>query len=215
MPSRTSAWIDVSVPIHSGMPTWPDDPRVWVQRTSRLEDEDPANVSVLSLTTHTGTHVDPPLHFLEDGASIDEMEPSIGLGEAYVVEVDDLDTIKPEHLETVPDDAERVLFKTDNSMRCWTVDGFVDDYVYLSTEAAEAIAERGIRLVGIDYLSVGGIDANIEPVHRILLGNDVWILEGLDLREVDAGRHELACLPLKIQDGDGAPARAMLRPLDA
>lgn len=208
-------WIDVSVPIRSEMPTWPDDPRAWVQRVLRLEDGDPANVSVLSITTHTGTHLDPPLHFLEEGDPIDAMDPTIGLGPAHVVEVDDLETVKPEHLDGLPDAAERVLFKTDNSIRCWQTDGFVPNYVYLAEATAKALADRGTRLVGIDYLSVGGIEDNIEAVHEILLGDDVWILEGLDLSGVDPGRYELACLPIRVQHGDGAPARAMLRPLEA
>lgn len=214
MSSRRSAWIDVTVPIRSGMPTWPDDPRVWVQRTQQIEADDPANVSVLSLSTHTGTHIDPPLHVLEDGIPVDRMPPEVGLGPAHVVGIDDLDAIRAEHVDALPDDAERVLFKTDNSMRCWTHDGFVEDYVHLTEDAATGLADRGMRLVGIDYLSVGayGDPGNLAAVHEALLSNDVWILEGLDLREVEPGPVELACLPLRIEDGDGAPARALVRP---
>lgn len=207
----SEGWIDVSVPIRSGMPTWPDDPRVWVQRTSSIEEGAPANVSVVSMPTHAGTHLDAPLHFLEDGASIDRMPAEVGLGPAHVVDVDTLDPIGPEAIERVPGGTERVLFKTDNSMRCWQVDDFVEEYVYLSTRAAEALADRGVRLVGIDYLSVGGIHDNIEPVHRTLLEAGVWLLEGLDLSEAPSGSVELACLPMRVEDGDGAPARAFVR----
>lgn len=208
----TEGWIDATVPIRSEMPTWPDDPRVWVEQTKSLEGGDPANVTVLTMTTHTGTHLDAPRHFLKDGAPIDRMPPSVGLGQAHVLEVSDRDTVKRSHVEALPEATERVLFKTENSIRCWQVDEFLDDYVYLTVDAAKALAEQQIRLVGIDYLSIGGRQANLERVHETLLEAGIWILEGLDLSNVDPGRHQMACLPLRVQDGDGAPARVVVRP---
>lgn len=212
-----AAWIDVSVPVRTGMPTWPEDPRAWVRRIRRVEDDDPANVSVVSIPTHAGTHVDPPRHVYEDGTPVDEMPPEVGLGRAHVAAVDDLDAIRAEHVEALPADAERVLFKTDNSARCWRTDDFVESYVHLTDDAADALAQRGLRLVGVDYLSVGayGDARNLAHVHEALLDEDVWIVEGLDLSEAEPGPHELALLPLKVEQGDGAPARAMVRPLDA
>lgn len=211
MTLQAGGWIDVSVPIRPEMPTWPDQPRVWVNRLQTVED-DGANVSVVSMTTHSGTHVDAPLHFLEDADPVTAMPPRVGLGRAEVFEVEDLDTIKPEHVAQLPEDASRVLFKTDNSDRCWRREEFVEDYVHLSTGAAEALVDRGVQLVGIDYLSIGGYQGNIAEVHERLLGNDVWILEGLDLSQAPAGEVELACLPLRLEGGDGAPARALVRP---
>lgn len=206
-------WIDVSVAIHNDMATWPDDPRVWVKRTASIEDGAPANSSHVSMSAHTGTHLDAPYHFIEDGEAIDRMPLSVSLGRAHVVQVDGLDPIEPDALEDLPEDAERVLFRTENSMRCWQVDEFVEDYVYLSEATAQALVDRGVKLVGIDYLSVGGLRDNIEAVHQTLLSGGAWILEGLDLAGVEPGVYELACLPLKLQGADGAPARAALKPL--
>lgn len=211
MTPSPDGWIDLSVPLRSEMPTWPDQPRAWVKPVQRLED-DGTNVSVVSVTTHTGTHLDAPLHFLEDAATIDQMPPEVGIGPAHVVEVDDLDQVREDAIEEIPDDARRVLFKTDNSDRCWRTDDFVEDYVHLSTEAAHALVDLDVDLVGIDYLSVGGYEGNIEEVHDVLFRNGVWILEGLTLSQAPAGVHQLACLPLRVEDGDGAPARAVLRP---
>jgi arylformamidase len=209
-------WIDVSVPVRTDMPTWPDDPRAWVRRVRRVEDDDPANVSVVSIPTHAGTHVDPPRHIYEEGTPIDAMPPEVGLGPAHVLAVDDLDAVRAEHVRRLPDGVQRVLFKTDNSDRCWRTDDFVENYVHLTVDAAEALADRGVRLVGVDYLSVGayGDRRNLERVHETLLGQGVWIAEGLDLADAPEGPCELALLPLKVEEGDGAPARAMVRPTE-
>jgi arylformamidase len=206
-------WVDVSVTIRSEMPNWPGNPPVWVREVEPFEEEDPARVSVLSMSSHTGTHVDAPAHYLEHGATIDEMPPEVGMGPAEVVHVEDAAIVEPEHFDDVDLAAtDRLLIRTRNSPALWEQDEFVDTFAHLSTEAAEHLAEAEIGLVGIDYLSVAGYQRNEVPVHRALLDAGTWILEGLNLAGVPPGSVELACLPLTVEGGDGAPARALVKP---
>jgi arylformamidase len=159
--------------------------------------------------------MDAPLHFLADGRGLDEMDPSATIGPARVIEIDDPASIGAEELEALEVRAgERLLFKTRNSSYVWRDTSFVEDFVYISTDAARYLAEGGVLAVGVDYLSVGGFGRDdIGETHRLLLSGGVWIIEGLDLRLVEAGNYELVCLPLRIERSDGAPARAVLRPL--
>jgi arylformamidase len=208
-----SRWIDISVPLRSGMVHWPGDPAVVIQRLQDMERGDRCNVSTLSLSAHTGTHMDAPLHFLPHSAGIDALPLEATIGPARVIEIADREAVKPTALRSHRiRRGERILFRTPNSDRCWGTDAFVEDYTYVTREAAEYLVERGVRTVGIDYLSVGGFHRDGAEVHRILLGAGVWIIEGLDLRRVRTGRYELICLPLRILGADGAPARAALRP---
>lgn len=207
-------WIDVSVPLRSGMSHWPDNPPVRIERMLDMDQGAKCNVSTLSMGSHTGTHMDAPLHFLRDGAGIESMPLDAVMGEARLIEVHDPVCIKPEHLRQAEVAAgERILFKTLNSTRCWKEPRFVEDFVFFSTEAAAELARLRVRTVGVDYLSVGGYKRNGTEVHGHLLGAGIWIIEGLDLSAVPPGRYELLCLPLKIAGGDGAPARALLRPM--
>jgi arylformamidase len=193
--------IDVSVPIRPGMPVWPGDPALEVGLAAAIADGAEANVTRLALGAHTGTHVDAPVHFLDGEAGVDALPLDALVGPCVVVEAEDVDGEVP--AAAVPD-AERVLFKTRNS-ELWERDGFVDGSVCLSAGAAEEVVHRGIRLVGIDYLTIGGADA-----HRILLAAGVVPVEGLDLRRVEPGAYVVACLPLKLVGADGAPARTVL-----
>ena len=213
----SASWIDVSVPLHSGMVHWPNDPPIRIERIRDLERGDPCTLSALSMGSHTGTHMDAPLHFIRGGRGLDEMPLSAVIGPARVIAIRDPDSITPDELRAHRIcRGERILFKTRNSARCWTADGFVEDFVYLSTAAAELLAERRVRTVGIDYLSVGGYrEKNGVAVHRTLLGAGIWIIEGLNLSQVRPGVYELLCLPLKIERSDGAPARAVLRPFQS
>jgi arylformamidase len=142
------------------------------------------------------------------------MSPETTIGKVRVIEIKNSHSIKPEELipHRIQKD-ERVLFKTNNSQRVWQTDEFTDDYVYISIEAARFLAELGIKMVGIDCLSVGGYRDDGAATHRILLENGIWIIEGLDLSPAEPGIYELICLPLKIYGGDGAPARAIIRPM--
>ena len=210
-PSAAPTWIDVSVPVRSGMVHWPDNPPIEVVRVMDMARGDPATVSRLSLGVHTGTHVDAPVHFLVDGAGVDAISLDQLLGEARVVEVTDGPSIGAAQLRPVdPRPGERLLFKTRNSARCWKADRFLADFVYLSTEGAALLAERRVRTVGIDYLSIAGMDEGV-PTHRTLLEQGICIIEGLDLSSLQPGSYELICLPLRLAGADGAPARVLLR----
>jgi arylformamidase len=188
--------IDVSVPVRPGMITYPGDPEVRLERVSSIADGDVVNLSRLDLGVHSGTHVDAPLHFLEGGAAVEALPLDVLVGPCVVVA--GLDAA------AVPAGAERVLFKTPNS-RLWEREEFTEDFVALDAEAARALVAGGVRLVGIDYLSIGD-----EEAHRILLGAGVVAVEGLDLREVEPGEYRLVCAPLKLVGAEGASARVLL-----
>jgi arylformamidase len=210
-PSASPTWIDVSVPVRSGMVHWPDDPPIELVRTMDMARGDPSTVSRLSLGVHTGTHVDAPVHFLVDAAGVDAFPFDRLLGEARVVELSAGPSIGAADLRAKdPRPGERLLFKTRNSARCWKTDRFLPDYVYLSLEGANLLAERQVRTVGIDYLSIAGMEEGV-PTHRVLLEKGICIIEGLDLSAVEPGSYEMICLPLRLAGADGAPARVLLR----
>lgn len=205
--------IDVSLGIGPDLPTWPGDPGVEVVPSSRLARGDPANVSELRLGSHTGTHVDPPVHFIDGAASVDALPLEALVGPAVVAELRGVEAIGPAELEALdlPSGTERLLCRTDNSDRWASAAGrFPEDYVAITPEGAGWIVERGIRLVGVDFLSVERDGPPNFRVHRTLLGAGVIVVEGLDLSAADPGRYTLVCAPLKVVGGDGAPARALL-----
>ncbi|HEY9283390.1 MAG TPA: cyclase family protein [Pyrinomonadaceae bacterium] len=210
---------DISVAISDGTPVYPGDPGVEIVAHASLERGDPASVTLLRLGAHTGTHVDAPAHFIRGAQTVSRLPLDALVGRARVVEVPpDVLAIDEAHVNAlVPAGTERVLFKTRNSA-FWAADGstFREDFTYVTPAAAAALAARGLRLVGIDYLSVEKFKSEDFGAHVALLSRGVVIVEGLNLAEVPAGEYELACLPLKIAggDGDGAPARAVLRTLD-
>ncbi len=204
-------WIDVSAPVKQGMVHWPGDPEIHIERVEDIAKGDEATVSGISMGAHTGTHIDAPLHFIAAGRSIDEMPLDVMVGPARVIEVKDREAIKVEELEKHRIlSGERILFKTRNS-GLWQDDCFHEDFVSLTAGAARYLAGLKVAAIGIDYLSVGGYHENGAEVHRTLLEGHVWIIEGLDLTGVQAGSYDLICLPLKIEKGEAAPARAVLR----
>lgn len=210
---------DVSVPISAATPVYPGDPGIEIKQWAAIADNAAANVSLLHFGAHTGTHVDAPSHFIEGAPKVDAMPLDALVGMVRVIQMpDDVDAITANHLSAQSiEGAERVIFKTRNSA-FWsdTASGFRQDFTYIAPDAAHALVQSGVRLVGIDYLSVEKFQSERHETHLILLSNGVVIVEGLDLREVAAGDYELTCLPLKIAGGtgDGAPARAILRTLD-
>ncbi len=212
MSRRSAAWIDVSMPIRSGMLRWPNDPAVEVRSVKALRRGDSCALSVLTLGSHTGTHVDAPSHFLEGAPSVDQMPCAAMLGPARVIAIRDPEVIGVEELRAARiRRGERVLFRTANSSRDWASQPFAPGFVYVATEAAQWLARIGVHTVGVDYLSVGGYKKNGTPVHRALLGAGIWIIEGLQLSSVRPGRYDLICLPLRLEGGDGSPARVLLR----
>jgi len=210
----TEDWIDISVPLRTGMVHWPDNPPVSIERFLSIERGDAANVSKLTMGAHTGTHMDAPIHFFPNGKGIDAMPLSAAIGRARVIEIHDPTSIKPADLYPYQiQRGERILFKTNNSNRCWQTNDFVEDFVYISQEAAFYLAAQQVQTVGVDYLSVGGFRKDGVETHHALLEAGIWIIEGLNLSQVQSGIYELICLPLKIEQSDGAPARAILKPI--
>lgn len=211
----SDGWIDLTVGIRHDMVHYPGNPGVELKQTQRLDRGDPATVSQLSLGVHTGTHVDAPVHFIVGAPGVDEFSIDAMVGPARVIEILNKETCTAQDLAGHDIRAgERLLLRTNNSARCWNVDTFVNDYAYLDTSAAKMLAGRRVRMVGIDYLSIGRGNEGPE-VHRILLEAGVVIVEGLDLSRVHAGFYDVVCLPLKILGGDGAPARVAIRPREA
>jgi arylformamidase len=203
---------DISLTINLDLPTWPGDPKIELQRFLKIKDGDSVNAMKMSMSVHTGTHVDAPCHFLEGGAAVDELVLKTLTGRAFVLYLPEADLITAKDLEQaeLPPRTRRVLLKTRNSERWLRKDKqFHEDYVALSPDGAQYLVDRGVQLVGVDYLSVAPFH-DPEPTHRILLESGVVIVEGLDLSGVSDGRYNLFCLPLKIRGSDGAPARAIL-----
>jgi arylformamidase len=202
--------IDVSVAIRPQMPIYEGDPGVAIALAHSIERGDVANVSRLDLGAHTGTHIDAPRHFLPDGAGAGELDLEPFVGPCHVADATaasgSIDAAFIASLGLTPG-TDRVLLKTPNS-RLWERDTFTPDFVRLDGSGAWTLIDLDVRLVGIDYLSIGDPEA-----HRALLGRGVGVIEGLDLRTVDPGAYFLACLPLKVAGCDGAPARAVLWPI--
>ena len=196
---------DVSVSLYNGMPVFPGDPPPDIKRALSMP-VDPFNVSLMCMGTHVGTHVDPPIHFVEGGYTVDRIPLDHLYGPARLVGRPDVDAVTDAELEGIQSDI--ILLKTRNSA-LWASDRFHTDYVYLDASGARWAIDHKVKTIGIDYLSIGSFEGG-EAVHRLLLGAGITVIEGLDFRKVEPGEYTLACLPLKIKDGDGAPARAFL-----
>ncbi len=210
---------DVSLPLSSATPTYPGDPGIEIKQWRALARGDAANVSLINFGMHSGTHVDAPAHFIAGGARVESLSLESLIGEAEVVEVgNDVRVIDESFVvANCSRGSQRILFKTRNSA-FWNdqQSGFREDFTFIAPDAARRLAESGLKLVGIDYLSVEEFKSEHYGTHQALLSRGVVIVEGLDLRAVPGGFYELICLPLKIAEGsgDGAPARVILRTKD-
>jgi arylformamidase len=206
---------DVTVPISELMPVWPGDPPVRLEQVSSIARGDELNLTEMSLGSHSGTHVDAPYHLVKEGLTVDRLPMDLLIGPAYVAELDRLEgnAIQVYDLASLhlPRDTSRLLLKTGNSF-LWEdrLTEFEPGFVYLEPKTAEWLVKRGLRLIGTDYLSADAFAERDLRVHRTLLESGVVIVEGLNLSRVPAGPCQLICLPLKIEGGDGAPARVVL-----
>jgi len=205
---------DITVALEDGIPIWPGNPPFELVRVNKLEEGASSNVSKLSLGVHTGTHVDAPIHFLQGGTGVDQLPLELLTGKATVHWLDlPQGNITATALEAaspkINSGAERVLLKTRNSELWRSPHPFQSDFAGITADGAQWIVDHKIKLIGVDYLSVGPKGGG-KPTHEILLKAGVVIVEGLNLRQVNAGEYEFFCLPLKLKDCDGAPARAIL-----
>jgi arylformamidase len=209
--ARVPKLLDVSVPLARGIVTYPGNPEFQFEPIKRIADGGSSNVSRLVLGTHTGTHVDAPKHFIDDGAGVDELPLDLLIGRARVLEINTRGPITADDLIAagLREDL-RVLFKTPNSA-LWNSPEFHTDYAHLSDTAARYLVDQGVKVVGIDYLSIEQFKKAGAPAHKTLLSNGVIIIEGLNLSEAEPGMYEMYCLPLRISGGDGAPARVVLK----
>lgn len=203
---------DISLTISPDLVTWPGNPDIHIQRVQKIEDGSNSNVSKLEMGVHTGTHVDAPFHFLPEGKTVECLQLKVLTGRVYVLNLANVDVITARVLENaeIPPRTRRLLFKTRNS-QFWEkpTRDFQSDFVGISEDGAEFLVKRGVKLVGIDYLSVAPYHHS-RPTHEIFLKAGVVIVEGLNLSEINQGRYTLYCLPLKLAGSDGAPARAIL-----
>jgi arylformamidase len=203
---------DVSVPITTTMPVWPSDPPVKLTPTSHLSRDKSHTVRVtrIEMGSHTGTHIDAPWHMVEGGHRLNQISLETLIGPAVVLEISGVKSLKRSDVDKFSfNGIECVLFKTDNSQH-WNDKKFYEQFVYLEPEAAEFLVERGIKVVGIDYLSIDEFKSESHPTHFVLLKRNVVIIEGLDLSRVPPGTYQMTALPLNLQDVDGAPTRVIL-----
>jgi arylformamidase len=206
-------WLDISVPIDARIHTFPGDPTFRRELHAAMADGADCNVGRLDMGAHTGTHIDAPLHFIEGATGIEGTPLDAVIGPAWVVDAREVTaTITPGDIERleIPAGETRLLFRTPNS-RLWDLDTFSDEFIAFGAEAAQALVARGIRLVGIDYLSIAPF-GDPAPAHRAFLGAGVVVLEGVDLRAIEPGPYDLHAAPIRLVGSDGAPVRALLRP---
>lgn len=202
---------DVTVPLSPQVPTFPGDPPFRMDFVHRIADGKPYNVAHLDMGVHAGTHVDAPYHFLADGATVDELPLEILMGKARVVALNSREAVRRADLEELDLTSDlRLLIKTRNSGQL-RQPVFQEGFVYLDPDAAAYLVDAGIKLLGMDYLSVEKFGSKDFPAHHALLGAGVVVVEGLDLSEVEPGEYDMACLPLRIAGADGSPARVVLK----
>lgn len=204
---------DISLTISPDIPVWPGDPAVLIERIAKIEDGANANVSRMIMGVHTGTHVDAPFHFLPEGSCVEQLPLDVLVGPSFVLDLQqEVDVITSQILEksNIPADTRRLLIKTRNS-NYWALREavFQTGFAGISKDGAEFLVKLGIKLIGIDYLSVAPYKQS-RPTHEALLKAGIVVVEGLNLSEIQQGYYTLYCLPLKLAGSDGAPARAIL-----
>lgn len=203
--------IDISVSIDENVPVWPTASAPQCISTFSIGKGHSANDSSIHMGLHTGTHIDAPLHFIDKGKSIDELQLETFIGPALIVHLPRVKEITADDLDKleIKKDVTRILFKTSNSSLWGSGSQFKKDYVGLTVSAAKWLVKRNIKLVGVDYLSIAKFEEAIE-VHKILLGEGVALLEGINLSKVKPGIYQLICLPIRFANLEAAPVRAVL-----
>lgn len=200
---------DISITIKEDMVVWKNDPKPKFEKICSIENNDKCNLSSIFLSSHTGTHIDAPSHFIQNGLTIDKIDNSLLFGEVSVIEILNKKTIQKQDLIN-KNILKRIIFKTDNSELWNKNEKFTDDYTAINSDTAEYLVNKGVKLIGIDYLSIGHTNKDSHKTHKILLSNNVIIVEGLNLFDIDEGVYNLFCSPLKLKNLDGSPARVFL-----
>ena len=206
---------DISLTLSPDLVSWPGEDAFQLSKMYSIENGDNCNVTELRMSAHQGTHIDSPYHFLNNGSKSESLLIENLIGLCVVIDILERNIINKIHVEGYDfSKYKRVIFKTKNSI-LWesNIKKFEKNFVSLSLEAAKYLHDKGVVLVGIDYLSIEGFSSVTHDVHKLLLGNNIIILEGLNLFNVHAGYYELVCLPIKLAGSDGSPARAILREL--
>ena len=203
--------IDVSVPLDSSLASYPGNTPFSLEPIQRIAKGDHANLSTIHMSAHSGTHVDAPRHFFDAAAGTESLPLEMLVGRTRVVDIASRQGIEADELSRLDLSEDiRVLFRTANS-KLWGDAAFHADYVGVTESGARHLVDRGIKVVGVDYLSVEKFKTPGAPAHHILLGGGTIVIEGLNLRDVEPGLYDMYCLPLRIVGSDGAPARVVLK----
>jgi arylformamidase len=202
-------WIDIGTSIEPDLVVWPGDPKIAIEQLATVA-KDGYNLTKISLSAHSGTHMDAPFHYLSKGKTIDQIDVNRLIGEVKVFQIDSKVVSAKDLMNLEIEEGDNIFLKTINSEQDWQNMPFLKDFVYIDESAARYLVEKKINMIGIDYLSIAHPENGVE-VHRILLANEVVIVEGLRLKEINEGNYEMICLPMKIKGGDGAPVRVVLR----
>ena len=215
--SSDTGWIDLSIPLRDNMMQGNLEPLTpHIEHIRHRNKGDPINLTQININSHNGTHIDAPFHHFVEGTTIDKMPHDVTIGPTRVIEIKDTVSIKPEELAVHDIQAgERILFKTSTSSRSDRIVKFFEDFIYLTIESAHYLAEKKIRVVGIDYITIGPWaehEINYE-IHNILFNAEIFIIEDLDMSQLNSGLYEMICLPLRLVNGDACPARALVRPI--
>lgn len=203
-------WMDISVPLSPMLPTWPGDPTLNISLFASYEQGHPCQVTALSLSAHTGTHMDSMRHFIKEGSTMSDWKPEYTIGLVKVFDIKG-PTISVDDLKNLDlEEGDRIIFKTANSSTKWYEEPFNYNFVCFNADSAAYLASKKVITIGIDYLSVGNTENGV-VVHNHILGANIWIIEGLYLANIAAGIYEMLCLPAKLDKADGVPCRVLLR----
>ena len=205
--------IDITQRVFVGKPVWPGDTDFGMERVSIIAPGNPVNVSCLTLSPHTGTHMDAPFHYDPDGISAGEVDLDIYMGIAHVIDATSAGAlVEPHHIEgQLPDAIQRVLIKTDGNQ---DPDTWPTGFTAMHADTVHMLAAKGVKLIGIDTPSMDPEDSKDMPAHQAIRSHGIAILESILLNGVDVGTYELIALPLKLSGCDGSPVRAVLRTID-
>lgn len=203
--------MDVSLPVSESLLTWPTDPEYKIYKFASFERGNPCNASEVSMSVHTGTHLDAPAHFIRDGKTIEAWRPEITIGPCRVIAIEHPEEITEEEIKSKEiQPGERIIFKTKNSNTSWWEKPFDPKFVNVSPAAAAYLAGIKPLCIGIDYLSVGGPETGV-LTHQHLLGAGIWLLESLNLQAIEPGKYDLIFMPVNLAGSDGAPGRALMK----